>query len=216
MRELAKQAATNGDAILLLDFENAFNTSDRDLMISLSARRCPDLKNLTWWLYKKEPRLITSNGDVIRCATGTQQGCRLSNPLVALLMNIFHEKIKDIPGFRTTLFYWDDTALVGTPAALTTAAKIFSDCWRETGLRLRWKKCHLYGTPNTINAPRSTQNKNLPEAITLHKDLNIEWLKAPIGSNKWVSQWLQRNSPIFKKSHKLYAQWSINTKPAHC
>ena len=161
MRELAKQAPTNGDAILLLDFENAFNTSDRDLMISLSARRCPDLKNLTWWLYKKEQRLITSNGDVIRCATGTQQGCRLSNPLVALLMNIFHEKIKDIPGFRTTLFYWDDTTLVGTPAALTTAAKIFSDCWRETGLRLRWKKCHLYGTPNTINAPRSTQNKNL-------------------------------------------------------
>ena len=192
MRELAKQAATNGDAILLLDFENAFNTSDRDLMISLSARRCPDLTNLTWWLYKKEPRLRTSNGDVIRSSTGTQQGCRLSNPLFALLMNHIHEKIKDIPGLRTTLFYWDDTALIGTPAALATAAKIIADSWPETGLRLRWKKCHLYGTPNTINACRSTQNPNLPEAITIHRDLNIEWLKAPIGSGEWVSQWLQK------------------------
>ena len=80
MRALAQQAETNGDAILLLDFENAFNTADRDLMISLSAKRCPDLTNLTWWLYRMEPKLITSGGDTIRSSTGTQQGCRLSNP----------------------------------------------------------------------------------------------------------------------------------------
>ena len=104
MRALAQQAETNGDAILLLDFENAFNTADRDLMISLSAKRCPDLTNITWWLYKMEPRLITSSGDTIRSSSGTQQGCRLSNPLFALLMNHIHEKIKHIPGLRTTLF----------------------------------------------------------------------------------------------------------------
>ena len=38
MRALAQQAETNGDAILLLDFENTFSTADRDLMISLSAK----------------------------------------------------------------------------------------------------------------------------------------------------------------------------------
>ena len=187
MRALARQAKTNGDAILLLDFENAFNTADRDLMISLSAKRCPDITNLTWWLYKMEPRLITSSGDAIRSSSGTQQGCRLSNPLFALLMNYIHEQIKHIPGLRTTLFYWDDTALIGTPTALATAAKIISDCCSETGLRLRWTKCHIYGTPSTINACRSTQNPNFPNEITVHDDLNIEWLKAPIGSSEWVS-----------------------------
>ena len=113
----------------------------------------------------------------------------LSYPLFALLMNHIHEKIKDIPGLRTTLFYWDGTSLVGTSATLATAAKIISDCWPETGLRLRWEKWHLYGT---INVCRSTQNPNLPEAITVHMDLNIEWLKDPIGSGEWVSQWLHK------------------------
>ena len=47
MRALAQQATSNADAILLLDFENAFNTTDRDLMISLTAKRCADLTNLT-------------------------------------------------------------------------------------------------------------------------------------------------------------------------
>ena len=106
-------------------------------------------------------------------------------------MNYIHLKIKHIPGLRTTLSYWDDTALVGTPTALATAAKIISDCWPETGLRMRWDKCHIYGTPSTINACRSTQNPKLPGAITMHEDLDIEWLKAPIGSTEWVSRWLQ-------------------------
>ena len=83
-----------------------------------------------------EPRLITSKGATIRSSTGTQHGCRLSNPLFALLMNHIHEKIKDIPGLRATPFYWDDTALVGTPAALAAAAQIISDYSAKTGLKL--------------------------------------------------------------------------------
>ena len=152
MRAISHQASTNGEAILLMDFANAFNSADRNLMISLSARMCPELTNLAWWLYNMEPRLLTTSGDVVRSSSGTQQGCRLSNPLFALLMQHIHEKIKDISGLRTTLFFWDDTDLVGAPSALAIAAKIINECTPETGLRLRWKKCRLYGTPSTTTA----------------------------------------------------------------
>ena len=84
MRAMAKRAESNGLAILLLDFANAFNTVDRNLLIKLAASKCPELANLTWWLYKLEPNLITSSGKSIRSSSGTQQGCRLSNPLFAL------------------------------------------------------------------------------------------------------------------------------------
>ena len=73
MRALAHQATTNRDAILLLDFANAFNSADRNLMISLSARMYPELTNLTWWLYHIEPRVLTSTGDVARSSSGTQR-----------------------------------------------------------------------------------------------------------------------------------------------
>ena len=127
MRAMAAQAKTSGDAILLLDFANAFNTVSRNLLISLAAKMCPELTNLTWWLYKLHPRLWITPDDSIRSSEGTQQGCRLSNPLFALAMQYIIAKIKDIPGLRTVLCYWDDTALVGTPQALAKAAKIIND-----------------------------------------------------------------------------------------
>ena len=72
MRAMAAEAKTNGDAILLLDFANAFNTVSRNLLISLTARMCPELANLAWWLYKLEPRLLTATGEAVRSSSGTQ------------------------------------------------------------------------------------------------------------------------------------------------
>ena len=187
---MAAEAKTNGDAILLLDFANAFNTVSRNLLISLTARMCPELANLAWWLYKLEPRLLTATGEAVRSSSGTQQGCRLSYPLFALAMEYIAEKLEGIPGLRCTLFYWDDTALVGSPSALATAARIIADCAHETGLELRWKKCHLYGTPTTIDKCRSLQNPSFPTTITFHADLNIEYLKTPIGSDGFVNLWM--------------------------
>ena len=50
MRELVAQAKRCGEVILLLDFANAFNTVDRNLMLRLTAAHCPELTNLVWWL----------------------------------------------------------------------------------------------------------------------------------------------------------------------
>ena len=82
MRAMAAQAKTSGDAILLLDFANAFNTVSRNLLISLAAKMCPELTNLTWWLYKLNPRLWITPDESIRSSEGTQRGCRLSNPFL--------------------------------------------------------------------------------------------------------------------------------------
>ena len=70
---------------------------------------------------------------------------------------------------------------------------------------MRWNKCHIYGTPNTINACRSTQNPNLPNAITMYEDLNIEWLKAQLDPVSGYPDGYKGNSRNFKKSHSLYA-----------
>ena len=137
MRSLSQEASENGEGILLLDFANAFNTVDRNLMISLTLKDCPELTNLTWWLYKLQPWLVTSRGDVIRSSTGTQQGCRLSNPLIVLTMQYIGGKLKEIEGLRKPLFFWDDTALIGTPEALARATKILTNCADQTGLRLK-------------------------------------------------------------------------------
>ena len=98
MRELAVQAEKNGWVIMLLDFSNAFNTVDRNLMLRLVTAHCPEMTKLTYWLYAQEPHLITARGDTVKSSTGTQQGCPLSNPLFALTMQYISRRIKDIDG----------------------------------------------------------------------------------------------------------------------
>ena len=134
MRSLSQSATQIGEGILLLVFANAFNTVDRNLMISLATKLCPELANLTWWLYKLQPLLITTSGDVIRSSTGTQQGCRLSNPLFALTMQFIADRLKTIEGLRKPLFFMDDIALVGTPEALAKASHVMTNFIAETCL----------------------------------------------------------------------------------
>ena len=77
MRGLAQRAKENGWVIMLLDFTNAFNSVDRNLMLKLAAAHCPELVLLTFWLYQLEPHLVTSRGDTVKSSVGTQQGCSL-------------------------------------------------------------------------------------------------------------------------------------------
>ena len=151
MRELASWAEERGWVVLLLNFANAVNTVDRNLMLKLACAHCPELAKLTLWLYEREPLLVTTRGDTLKLSTGTQQGCSLSNPLFALAMEFIASKIKNIEGLQAKQFFWDDTALVGTPEAVAEAARRIQELSCETGLNLKWKKCHLHGSPEVID-----------------------------------------------------------------
>ena len=136
---------------MLLDFANAFNTVDRNLILNLACTHCPELAKLTFWLYGREPLLVTTRGDTLKSSTGTQQGCALSNPLFALTMEYIASKIENIEGLRVKQFFWDDTALVGTPEAVALAAKRIQELSTETGLNLKWKKYRLHGSAKVID-----------------------------------------------------------------
>ena len=191
MRELARKAKKEGWVILLLDFANAFNTVDRNLMLRLIAAHCPELTNLVRWLYEREPHLVTGAGDTVRSSTGTQQGCTLSNPLFALVMEYIGKKLV-INGLKVKQFYWDDTALVATPEAASEALAIIRSLSKETGLQLKWSKSHLYGTPELVNKRCKTLSKpGFPNDIVFHDSYDMIYLKAPIGSDKFVAEWLE-------------------------
>ena len=75
MRALVTQAKERGEVVIPLDFANAFNSVDRNLMLRLVAAHCPELANLVRWLYELEPHLVTTRGDIVKSSTGTQHGC---------------------------------------------------------------------------------------------------------------------------------------------
>ena len=85
--------------------------------------------------------------------------------------------LENTEGVGKPLFFWDDTALVGKSEALETAARIINQCSEETGLKLKWKKCHLYGSTETVEQCRTLK---FPAELTMHQHFNMKYLKAPM------------------------------------
>ena len=62
LRALIPQCEKEGLVTLLLDFRNAYNTTDRNLMLRLAASDLPEIAKLSQWLYQNESDLVTASG----------------------------------------------------------------------------------------------------------------------------------------------------------
>ena len=187
MRKLVEQCKESGEVIMVLDFKNAFNSCDRNLMLQLVAAHVPELARLVQWLYQNESHLVTSRGDTVLSSSGTQQGCALSNILFALVMQYLHLNTGSL-GLRRDMCYWDDAVLVGEVDAVAAVSQMLSELESKTGLRLNWKKSHLYIGDKDPARSKTMFNRNLQ----IHSSFNVEFLRVPIGEDSFVKKALEK------------------------
>ena len=149
LRALIPRCKFHGWVVFILDFRNAFNTIDRNLMIKLAAAHSPEIARLARWLYHNESDLITQGDNVVKSSSGVQQGCPLANPLFALVMKYIMDRLRSA-NLDVKMSFWDDGVLVGSPEATAMAARIIQDLEKETGLSIKWKKCHTHAPSDAI------------------------------------------------------------------
>ena len=194
MRAITKKCRVTNGVIMLLDFQNAFNTPKRNLLMLVTQAFLPEMARLVFWLYGNEPDLVTQRGDLVKSSSGTQQGCGLSNPLFALLIRWINARLQH-KGLMLKLYYWDDAALVGTPEAVAWAAKQIERMETETDLKLRWNKCHVHCPSKDI----AKECVSMFEAgVTIHDTLDMLYLKIPIGSDEYVARSLRKKLDSLK------------------
>ena len=73
---------------------------------------------------------------------------------------------------------------------MAKAAWIINDMANETDPRLRWDKCYLHGTEQTINMFHKTETPPFPTDLKVHVDLNMWSFKTPIRTNDFVNDGL--------------------------
>ncbi len=168
------------EAILQVDFQNAFNLISRDAMFELTKTYLPKLFNLIVYLYGHRNVLRVGNSShVLLSCTGVQQGC----PLAPLLFSIvLQELVKELPKELTmNLWYLDDGHLVGKTNDLLTALNIIDRKGRLLGLCLNLKKCVALGNNLDI----------LPEEI-VRADEGLLVLGSPVGCASFVAEKVTR------------------------
>ena len=92
MRELCN--GKECEAVLLVDASNAFNTSNREVMMHNIGILCPTLTTFVQNTYRQPVHLILSDGSTITSEEGTTQGDPTAMAMYALGLVALQEKNK--------------------------------------------------------------------------------------------------------------------------
>lgn len=176
---LAGQRAVQGNALLKIDFKNAFNLVSRQAVLDECAKRFPSILPFVSWCYLQRPILRHRLGPFWSCS-GVQQGDPLGPFLFSLVLQVLVAEIESSPrctNLEIHEWYLDDGILFGPASEVAAALEIIGESGRNLGLQLNLAKCELFST--------SAANFELFPAEIVERSESYEFslLGAPIGSD---------------------------------
>ena len=167
--------------IFVADFENAFNTVDREAFLREVRHHMAGLARWAEWCYSK-PSNLFFEGMVIKSQVGVQQGDPIGPLLFALALQPVITQLGNIQGLDLAFSFLDDLVLAGDEAAVAEGIKQLQVSAGNLGLSLNKSKCELVpaaqgGEDINWGLFDNTMKKNL--------DGGFELLGAPIGKAEY-------------------------------
>ena len=173
------------NAILKLDFKNAFNSIRRDKMLEAVQRLAPPLFSFVHSAYSSPPSLFWKDR-VLQSAESVQQGEPLGPLLFCLTIHQLCSKLKS----ELSLFYLDDGTLGGNAEMLQHDLEVVEQEGAELGLKLNHLKSEVICSVPDI---RNSILSYLPGARVVDPG-DATLLGSPIGDVTSISLSLRRKT----------------------
>ena len=172
---------TTGNLIFVADFENAFNTVDREVFLREARHRMPGLSRWVEWCYSS-PSNLFFDGTIIPSEVGVQQGDPIGPLLFALALQPVIEQLGNIQGLDLAFSFLDDLVLAGKQEAVALGINQLQNSAGALGLKLNRSKCELI--------PASENGKDINWELfnnDIQRNLNggFTLLGAPIGKAEY-------------------------------
>ncbi|KAG7301774.1 hypothetical protein JYU34_014797 [Plutella xylostella] len=163
----------SNDIILKVDLKNAFNSIERDGMLSKIQEHIPTLYPFLSQCYSL-PSQLFYDSESISSQVGAQQGDPLGPLIFSLAIN---DVVKSLAS-PLNVWYLDDGTIGGNIDTVEKDMKAIIDMFKEMGLELNSNKCELFCcSPNIPNLSTIT---NLVPGMKLLDKANFTVLGAPI------------------------------------
>nr|GEX12120.1 hypothetical protein [Tanacetum cinerariifolium] len=127
-----------GLSMLLVDFKNAFNLVDREVMLKNVRRRCPVISRWVEFHYSNLARLYYGEHTLCSCQ-GVQQGDPLGPLLFALVLHPLICKIRNSFSLSLQAWYPDDGTIVGDTLVVGKVLEVILKDGPRYGLHLNVK-----------------------------------------------------------------------------
>ncbi len=159
--------------LLKVDFQNAFNSVERDVMLNEIRKATPSIYAFMWQCYST-PSLLFFGNDTILSQVGAQQG----DPCGPLAFSLSIQPIIEAMASELNIWYLDDGTICGEPATvLSDFRKLIDECDR-IGLKINASKCELFFCDQPVESVIS-EFDNISPGIKIITD-DLELLGAPL------------------------------------
>ena len=189
-------SANPDDALLQLDFRNAFNSISRQKMLAAIKAACPFFYRYAVSCYAASATLF-AEGFQVDSEEGEHQG----DPCAPAFFSITIQPLVDFcnePASQWSLWYLDDGHLVGPRAQLSSFLPLLEAKAAELGLVLNRSKCSaLFIDPPAVDF--------FPGVPSLLPSSALRVLGSPIGDVQACQDWVAHNiiSPLQKALNRL-------------
>lgn len=167
--------------LLKIDFRNAFNSIERDVMLNEVKRIIPSLYPYLWQCYRNSSLLFFGD-NTISSQIGAQQG----DPLGPLIFSLtIHKLIQNLKS-ELNMWYLDDGSICDDPDIVFNDFNTILNESKKLGLEINPSKCELFFLSGKIDEEIVSKfNIICPEiCVTTKEDLNL--LGAPIFEEGFV------------------------------
>ena len=172
-------------AMLMTDWKNAFNSTNRKVALALVLKHVPWAHAFVSYCYEEPSTLLFDKKTVIPSEEGVQQGDPLGPLLFSLVLNELTQKLP--ASLAANLWYLDDGHLVGGKGSLREAwALLISPEAKALGLHLQPPKCQLALAEGGEELEELAQEFGIPDS-RIRRDGNFMVLGSPVGSPEYCA-----------------------------
>lgn len=186
-RQWCKRNSENSSSVIVkIDFTNAFNCVERQVLLEQCRHHFPGLSRWAEWCYSK-PSHLYFGPEVILSERGVQQGDPIGPLLFSLALQPILLKLHNArseEGLQLSYSFLDDLVLAGDQSVVSEAFMFVKAEASKIGLQFNTSKCEVI--PAAGHGSRL--NKSLfPDNVIYREDGNFELLGGPIGSNDFCN-----------------------------
>uniref|UniRef100_A0A8D9A4C8 Reverse transcriptase domain-containing protein n=1 Tax=Cacopsylla melanoneura TaxID=428564 RepID=A0A8D9A4C8_9HEMI len=170
--------------LLKIDYKNAFNCIERDVLLKEVKEHTPEMYPFLWQCYASPSMLFFGHKTI-----PSQVGCQQGDPTSTLTFSLAIHPIVRMLKSKLNLFYLDDGTLAGDPKTVLEDVNTLIRESKKIGLTINPTKCELHFISNIVDSEIQSQFESVmpgirivsPDALTLlGSPLCSEGFQAPL------------------------------------
>ncbi|XP_047029514.1 uncharacterized protein LOC124637199 [Helicoverpa zea] len=186
-----------GEVILKVDIRNAFNSVNRDTLLTEVKNEIPKLYKFLWQCYRHSTKLLYKD-KVLDSAVGCQQGDPLGPAIFSLAINPIIRQLNS----KFNVWYLDDGILGGDADTVADDFRLLIQKFDSIGLQLNLSKCEIFIPDN--NQQVFSKFQSIAPNLTVLEKSSLRLLGSPILDESFTSYINEKIQNFNDVSERLY------------